>query len=99
MWRLALLLGLAAATPAADDVLGSVSIEVGETVEIEVGYAIGVACDDPETVAAEMRPKNDQTNVVLFTGRREGHTLCRAGTDPFRISYLFDITVRPKPTR
>jgi len=42
MWRLALLLGLAAATPAADDVLGSVSIEVGETVEIEVGYAIGV---------------------------------------------------------
>jgi len=97
MWRLALLLGLAAAP--ADDVLGSVNIEVGETVEIEVGYAIGVACDDPETVAAEMRPKNDQTNVVLFTGRREGHTLCRAGTDPFRISYLFDITVRPKPTR
>ena len=81
---------------AGDDVLLQENIMVGETIERDVGIAIGVACDHPEIVEATMMSRNQQTNVLVLTGKQEGRTLCRAGTNPMAMSYLFDITVRPK---
>lgn len=83
---------LAAPARAEDDV-ARVRVEVGKTVEREVGYAIGVRCDDPEIVGAQMRTKTEQTNVLVLTGRRVGHTLCRAGTDPAGPSMLLEVHV------
>ena len=83
---------------AGDDVLIHENIEVGETVSRDVGIAIGVACDHPEVVDAAMFTRN-QTNVLVLTGKQEGRTLCRAGTNPMAMSYLFDITVRPKGSK
>ena len=81
---------------AGDDVLQRESIMVGETIERDVGIAIGVVCDSPEIVEATMTSRNSSTNVLVLTGRQEGKTLCRAGTNPMAMSYLFEITVRPK---
>jgi hypothetical protein len=98
VWRLAFLLVV---TPTAfadpSDGINHESISIGQTIEREVGYAIGVRCDDPDTVAAEMKSRTSETNVLLLTGKRAGKTTCRAGTDPNRVSYVFEITVRPKP--
>jgi hypothetical protein len=71
------------------------TVAVGETVEREVGFAHGVMCDDTEIVRADMRTKNEQTNVFVLTGLKEGRTQCRAGTDPTRPYVVFDITVTP----
>ena len=86
----------AALAVAGDDVLLREDITVGETIERDVGIAIGVACDHPEVVEAAMFTRNQQTNVLVLTGKQEGKTLCRAGTNPMAMSYLFDITVRPR---
>ena len=86
-------------TAFADDGMRRESIVVGQTIERDVGYAIGVACDNPDVVAAEMKTKPSDTNVLVLTGKRAGTTTCRAGTDPYRPSYLFEVTVRAKPAR
>lgn len=77
----------------ADDGPERVSVEVGKPTEREVGYAIGVHCDDPEIVDAQMRAKSEATNVLVLTGRRVGQTLCRAGTDPTGPSIVFEVRV------
>lgn len=86
-------------TAIADDGVRRESIVVGQTIERAVGYAIGVACDHPDVVTAEMKTKPGDTNVLVLSGKRAGTTTCRAGTDPYRPSYVFAITVRPKPAR
>jgi len=88
-----LVLALVAPVAHADDGPARVVVEVGKTVEREVGFAIGVRCDDPAIVAAEMRAKNEQTNVLVLTGLRAGQTLCRAGTQPSQPSVLLEVRV------
>ena len=78
----------------ADDGVRREAIAIGQTIERDVGYAIGVICDD-DIVVAEMTTRND-TNFVVFRGKREGKTTCRAGTQPDRVSYVFEITVKRK---
>ena len=70
-----------------------IRIAVGETKEIEVGFARMHVCDDPSIVDAEMRDKTADTNVFVVKGLRPGTTDCRAGMDPERPSFLFSITV------
>jgi hypothetical protein len=76
-----------------------IRIAVGETREIEVGFARMHLCDDPTIVEAEMRDKTAETNVFVIKGLRPGTTDCRAGVDEDRPSFLFGITVEsaPKP--
>ena len=81
----------------ADDVRKE-TIAIGQTIERDVGYAIGVMCDDTKIVTAEMKTVKD-TNILSIKGEREGTTTCRAGTDPNRVSFVFEITVVKRPRR
>jgi hypothetical protein len=86
----------------ADEDRIAVKIAVGETREIEVGFARMHLCDDTSIVEAEMRDKTLETNVFVVKGLKPGTTECRAGLDPDRPSFLFSITVeksaaKPKP--
>ncbi len=78
-----------------------VRIRVGETREIEVGYARMHLCDDPSIVEAEMRDKSAETNVFVIKGLAPGTTDCRVGLDPEdgRPSYLYSITVEKPAAR
>jgi len=97
VWRLLLLLGLTSPV-LADDSVRRETIVVGQSVERDVGYAIGVVCDDPDPVGAEMKTaKSADNNILVLTGKRAGKTTCRAGTDPHRVSFVFEIIVTPKP--
>jgi hypothetical protein len=89
-----LALCLVAATAYADDGVRREMIAVGQAIERDVGYAIGVMCDH-DVVAAEMTTRDDR-NYVVFRGQRAGKTTCRVGTDPNRVSFVFEITVVPK---
>jgi porphobilinogen deaminase len=98
--RLAFLLLASISFADVRDGINHESLKVGQTIEREVGYAIGVRCDDPEVVTAEMKSRTSETNVLVLTGKRAGKTTCRAGTDPNRVSYVFAITVTgPQPRR
>ena len=78
----------------ADDGVRRETITVGQAIERDVGYAIGVICDH-DVVAAEMTTRGDK-NYVVFRGRRAGKTTCRVGTDPNRVSFVFEIAVVAK---
>lgn len=67
-------------------------IELGKTVERNVGYARGWACDDPDLVTADLATRGDH-NVWVATGKRLGSTLCRIGTDPYGVSHVFNVRV------
>lgn len=69
-------------------------VEVGKTVERNVAYARGWSCDDPSLVQAEVVTRGDH-NVWVVTGRNTGATVCRIGSDPYAISYVFSIRVIP----
>ena len=87
---------VALVTPAmADDGVRRETLVVGQVIERDVGYAIGVICD-ADVVVAEMTTRDDR-NYVVFRAKREGKTTCRAGTDPNRVSYVFELTVVAKP--
>lgn len=102
MKRLAALLTLcgSAALAVAEDRV-AITVRVGQTVETEVGYAMGHHCDDEKVVRAEMRNKDVNTNVFAVTGLAVGTTLCRAGTVTVenRPTYLFEITVKEAVAR
>jgi hypothetical protein len=87
-----LALAHALAAPAfADD---AIRLAVGDKVERDVGYAIGVACDQPDIVTAEMKTApSGKSNILVLTGKRAGITTCRAGTDPHRVSFVFSVVV------
>lgn len=92
------------ATPAlADEERTRVELVVGQATEVEVGWAMGHQCDDESIVAAEMKSKDPETNVLALTGKKPGTTLCRAGTYLVenRPTFLFEIVVSapPKPAK
>jgi len=98
MTRAFLALALVSSTAHADGT--RIEVPVGETVELDVGYAIGSLCDDTSVVTPEMRERVGKTNVFALTGVKLGTTLCRVGTDVTRSSYLFEIHVVPaKPKK
>ena len=93
---LALLLGLTSRGALAEE-RRAITVAVGQTVEVEVGFAMGHLCDDPEVVRARMRDKTRETNAFVVTGLRPGTTLCRVGTVAVedRPTFLYEITVVP----
>jgi len=71
-------------------------LAVGETVQRNVGVAIGYRCDDPTIVDINLVTVGDH-NVATITGVKLGTTQCRVGTDPHRHSVLYEVTVtKPK---
>jgi len=84
----------------ADDTI-HLTLQVGQTVARDVGFAMGHLCDDETIVKAEMRNKTAETNSFVVTGLRPGTTLCRAGTNTVedRPTFLFEITVVAKPRK
>jgi len=99
MKRLTVVLALcgSAALAVAEDRV-AIKVQVGQTVETDVGFAMGHLCDDEAVVRGEMRNKDADTNVFAVTGLRVGTTLCRVGTVTVenRPTYLFEITVVPR---
>lgn len=96
-----LLLGLVlTATPVhAEEGRTRVELTVGQSHEIEVGFAMGHLCDDESIVTSEMKNKSQDTNVLALTAKKPGTTLCRAGTYQVedRPSFLFEIVVTAAP--
>jgi hypothetical protein len=70
-----------------------VEVEVGHSVELDVGYARGVICDDLTIIDADLHAKTEQTNAFVVTGKALGTTMCRVGTDAFHVHFLFEIHV------
>jgi len=70
----------------------SLVVEIGKSVERNVGYARGWACDDPALISAGLTTRGDH-NVWVVTGQKTGSTQCRVGTDPYGTSYLFNVRV------
>ena len=98
-WLVSLALLLAA--PGAAHAEGQVvEVEVGQTIELETGYARGLLCDDLTIIDADLREKTEETNALYITGKVIGTTLCRVGTAPLHVRLLFDIHVvaaKPRP--
>jgi len=90
---LAAFVSLWVAQAAEADGSGRVELEVGQTIELEVGNALGWFCDDPSLVAAEL-VGGGAYNTWVVTGAAEGATQCRVGTTTGRASYLFEVIVR-----
>jgi hypothetical protein len=92
MIRIALLLCLLSGSALAGDA-ERLEVAVGETIEQDVGFAIGLRCDDLTIIHAELRADTPESNTFRITGVAEGTTLCRAGTAPNRPTYVFEIHV------
>ena len=92
MVRIAVILCLVAATAAAGDAL-RIDVAVGETIERDVGFAMGLQCDDVAIVHVELRAGTPESNTFVVTGVAEGTTMCRVGTTPNRPTYLFELHV------
>ena len=71
-------------------------VAVGDSIQHEVGMAIGYRCDDPSLLEVVMRQKSQYVNVVTITGKQPGTTQCRFGIDPYRYSDLHEIRVVPR---
>jgi len=82
-----------AAQNAEADGSGRVELEVGQTIELEVGNALGWFCDAPSVVSAQI-VTYEGYNTWVVTGVENGATLCRVGTTLGRASYLFEVIVR-----
>ncbi len=81
------------AASAAADGERPLSIELGKTVQVDVGYARGWMCDDPSLVEADLVTRGDH-NVWVVRGAKLGQTLCRVGTQPLTpVYYVFDVRV------
>ncbi|MEJ7602865.1 MAG: hypothetical protein WKG01_33565 [Kofleriaceae bacterium] len=74
----------------------SLEVAVGDSIEREVGIAIGYRCDDPSLLGVAMRQKSNYVNVVTITGKQPGTTQCRFGIDPYRYSELHTIRIVPR---
>jgi hypothetical protein len=98
MIRIAAILCLVTTSAAADGAL-RIDVAVGETIARDVGFAIGLQCDDLAIVRAELHAGTPESNTFTVTGVAEGTTMCRVGTTPDRPSYLFEIHVIPRRQR
>jgi hypothetical protein len=76
----------------ADPAPNRVEVEVGKTVERDVGVLRGFFCDDPSLVAGDLVTRG-QTNVWIVTGQKAGTTQCRVG-DHTRPALVFDVIVK-----
>jgi hypothetical protein len=92
--RFALILGLVARVAHADDA-ARLEVAVGQTVERDVGIAVGLRCDDVAIARVELRTVTPDSNVFEVTGVTPGTTLCRVGTALNRPTYVFEIHVVP----
>src|SRR5712664_4776211 len=91
-WLVAVALAAGGTAVAADDAQ-RIDVAVGETVERDVGYAIGLLCDDTSLIHVDLRPKSAETNTFVVKGVKEGTTQCRVGTMLGRPTFLFEIHV------
>lgn len=106
MIRIAAIAGLAigavgagaAGRALADDAM-RIDVAIGETVERDVGFAIGLRCDDLSILHVDLIPSTPASNAFRVTGVHEGTTMCRVGTAPFRPSFVFEIHVVAPPPR
>jgi hypothetical protein len=74
---LALAAFLATSLAFADD---SVTVEVGKTVNVDVGQAIGLNCDNLSVAQVAIRNASPNVNQLVITGLKPGTTWCRAGS-------------------
>jgi hypothetical protein len=81
-----------AASAAADGAM-RIDVAVGETIERDVGFAMGLQCDDVAIVRVELRAGTPESNTFAVTGVTEGTTMCRVGTAPNRPTYVIEIHV------
>jgi hypothetical protein len=70
-----------------------IDVAVGETIERDVGFAMGLQCDDVAIIRADLRAGTPESNTFVVTGVTEGATMCRVGTTPNRPTYVFEIHV------
>lgn len=92
MSRIAVILCLVATSALADDGM-RIDVAVGETIERDVGFAMGLQCDDVAIIRADLRAGTPESNTFVVTGVTEGTTMCRVGTTPNRPTYVFEIHV------
>lgn len=97
--HVAALLAAVSGRAIADEGARKLVVAVDETVELEVGYAIGFVCDDTTIVRGEMKSRSSTQNVFVATGLKTGTTQCRIGTDPNRPSTLYQVIVTPPRRR
>lgn len=98
-WLGLLLLGAGLAQAQGSQVVASgvkVHLTVGEQKVLNVGMAMGLACDDGTVVQAELQPVSDTENAVVLTGLKPGKTACRAGTANVTRSKIINVTVSAK---
>jgi hypothetical protein len=76
----------------ADPAPNRIEVEVGKTVERDVGVLRGFFCDDASLIAGDLVTRG-QTNVWIVTGAKVGTTQCRVG-DHTRPALLFDVIVK-----
>jgi hypothetical protein len=98
MLRIALVLIALVSTVDAQSVR-KVEVAVDATVEVPVGNLIGVACDAPKLLDAQMKTKKDkgaEYNVLSVKGLTTGTTLCRVGNELTGGTQLFEVTVVEK---
>jgi len=70
-----------------------IDVAVGETLERDVGFAMGLVCDDFAVIRAELVTSISESNSFRVTGLVEGYTTCRVGTAPTRPGYVFSVHV------
>ncbi len=74
-------------------------VPVGHTVEVNVGYARGIVCDDTTVVEADIVTRDD-SNIFVVKGLKVGDTTCRVGTDIDRVQhFLFNVHVAQPPAK
>jgi hypothetical protein len=86
---------LAAAVPVNQGIVRALNVRVGETVEADVDYKMGYACDDTTILRAWMVTRKGH-NWFIVEGVMPGRTWCRVGTDPTFPSYVFDVVVHAR---
>lgn len=86
---------LGAGEPMSQAIVRTLSVRVGETVEADVDYKMGYACDDTSILRAWMTTRKGH-NWFIVEGVMPGRTWCRVGTDPSYPGYLFDVIVHQR---
>jgi hypothetical protein len=72
-----------------------VTVEVGKTTSVNVGYLRGIVCDDLSVVQPDIKGDGPSSNAVILNGLKEGSTYCRAGTAATGPWKVFKVKVVP----
>ena len=94
---IALLVAAGAHSVAADDERPPrIEVEVGKTIERDVGPSRGLLCDDLSIMKVDLVTRGD-TNYLVVTGEKIGATQCRVGTERYKPGRVYDVfVVAPK---